>query len=182
MRLQGSHVFHVPREAIWACLFDPARLARALPECERFEAIGPQTYALDLRISLPVLRGLYHGTIWVDDSVAPDHFLLRAEAAGPAGRVRGTGRFQFVTLQAHGNASDIITTSSPTSDEWCTLTYDGDVHFSGMLKLLGAQVVSPAARVVIDRFFQRLETNVLAHQRSATAQPADGQTGAVHDT
>jgi len=155
MRLQGGHVFHVPREAIWDCLFDPARLARALPGCQRFEPTGPNTYAVELRISLAVLTGRYQGTITVDEAVAPQYFTLRAEGSGPGGRVRGGGRFDLELLPTPADAGAV--------EVGCSLRYDGQVEFSGLLKILGAQVVSPAARAVIDRFFGRLEAEIVAH-------------------
>ncbi|GAC1435744.1 MAG: hypothetical protein NVSMB65_09740 [Chloroflexota bacterium] len=164
MRLQGGHVFHVSREALWGCLFDPARLARVLPGCERFEQTGPTTYALELRIALPVLKGLYRGTIHMDDALVPERFVLRAEAEGPAGRVHGSGSFALAAVPARAGGA-----AGDTS--WSSLSYTGEVHFSGVLKLLGAQVVSPAARAVIDRFFGRLEAEVLAGPPPFSAAP-----------
>jgi carbon monoxide dehydrogenase subunit G len=168
MHLQGGHVFHVPREAIWACLFDPPRLARVIPGCERFAPVGPDTYALDLRISLPLLKGLYRGTIRVTDAVAPDHLTLHVDGVGPAGSVRGAGHFQLAALPPrseeapHDRPDECAGGPSGDPATWCSLTYDGDVQLSGMLRLFGAQAVSPAARAVIDRFFSRLEADVLA--------------------
>ena len=173
MRLQGDHIFHVSREALWALLFDPARLARALPGCERFEQTGPGTYALALRISLPVLKGLYQGVIVMDEAVAPARFRLRAEAQGPAGHVDGAGTFVLAPVAPPMTAG----ADGATPGQWTRLSYSGEVQFSGMLRLLGAQVVSPAARAVIDRFFGRLEAEVRAAQ--APPSPAAPSVGPV---
>jgi carbon monoxide dehydrogenase subunit G len=163
MRLHGGHVFHVPREAIWACVFDPARLGRVLPGCERFEQTGPATYALALRINLPLLKGLYQGTIEVVDSTVPARLALRVRGTGPVGSVRGDGTFVLDALPPtmEGQQRPAVAGTS--------LTYDGNVEFGGMLRLLGAQAISPAARAVIERFFQRLEAEILAHEGSRAA-------------
>ena len=98
MEVKGEHRFGAPRSSVWKLLHDPVALERAIPGCERFEEVGPNSYDVTVRVPIAAVRGIYQGNVTLSDApaaalrsrraaTAPSTRIgsSRAAAAGPAG-------------------------------------------------------------------------------------------------
>ncbi|HEY8351827.1 MAG TPA: molybdopterin cofactor-binding domain-containing protein, partial [Sphingomonadales bacterium] len=61
--IRGEHHVRAAREALWALLLDPERLARCLPGCRRLEIVGDHEYAGEMKIGIAGIRGVYAGRV-----------------------------------------------------------------------------------------------------------------------
>ena len=114
MDLRGEHRFEAPRSVVWAALIDPETLERALPGCERFERVGPNSYDVTLRVGMSAVRGAYSGNVTIDDVHPPDCYRLTASGGGRPGRLRGEAAIRLVD-----------------DGEGTCLSYDADVRAGG---------------------------------------------------
>ena len=81
----SSHAFAHPRERIWQLLLDPAVLSRLLPGVEKFEATGPDTYAVVVALGVGAVRGTYTGKVQLTDLRPPESYRLVGDAKGGPG-------------------------------------------------------------------------------------------------
>ena len=54
MKLEGEYEVPAPREKVWDAFQDPASLQKAIPGCEKLEAIGNDEYKATLKIGSAV--------------------------------------------------------------------------------------------------------------------------------
>src|SRR5256885_16898403 len=102
MKVNGSATVAAPVPRVWDALRDPAVLGRVIPGCERFEEVGPDTYAMTVRAGVASIKGTYAGTVTLSDPEPPHAFTLSARGQGAPGTVDATIR---VRLSANGGGA-----------------------------------------------------------------------------
>ena len=85
MRVEVTHLLAYPRERVWNALLDPAVLARVMPGVEKFEQVGPDQFAVAMKLGVPAVRGNYTGSVQIADKQAPASYRLRGEGKGGPG-------------------------------------------------------------------------------------------------
>lgn len=143
MEVQGEHWFNAPRETVYRMLLDPAMVERAMPGCEHFEAAGPDTYDVSMRVGIAALRGAYRGTVRVTEQSTPSSYRLEMTGVGLSGGV--TGRADVV-LSEHGPRT--------------LVRYRGDLTAQGALASLGLQMLSGSAKILIGQFMKAMEKEI----------------------
>ena len=143
MDLRGEHRFDASRSVVWAALIDPETLERALPGCERFERVGPDSYDVTLRVGMSAVRGTYSGNVTIDDMHPPDSYRLTASGGGRPGRLRGEAAIRLVD-----------------DGEGTGLSYDAEVRAEGPIARLGSRILGAAAKTMARRFFSTLEEHM----------------------
>lgn len=144
MKVSGSYTLAVPQDKAYASLQDPALLAQAMPGCESLEKIGPDEYAMKMKMALAAVSGLFDGKIRIQDPNPPASFTLIVEGQGKIGHMKGTGA---ITLEPEGDAATKV-------------SYDGDVQVGGTIAAVGSRLVDTTSKMMIKRFFDKFATLV----------------------
>ncbi len=139
MELKGDHTFDAPREDIWTFLLDPETLRQCLPGCERLEEIGPDEYEATMKIGVAAIRGTYQGRVKISDKQEPSSYRMSVEGKGGAGQVSGEGTLNLID---EGDKTRV--------------EYSGTANVRGTLARVGGRVMRPAAKMVVNQFFNCL--------------------------
>lgn len=133
MKLDGEHIFHGPREAVWALIRDPEALAKALPGTERLTKLSENEYEGTMNVRIGPVAGVFSGKVLVSNEVPPESCTLTAEGKGAQGFAKGVGRVQLIS-----------------QDDGTTLMkYDGDVQIGGKLASVGQRSLDTVSRSMI---------------------------------
>ena len=143
MEVSGEQHFNAPRQVVWEMLLDPRALRAAMPGCEKFEEVGPQSYDVTIRVGISAIKGAYSGNVKVSDARAPDSYRLIVSGSGKPGSVQGDAT---MTLTADG-AGTLVR---------CV----GEVKAQGAIARLGSRLLAGTARLMIGQFFKAMERQV----------------------
>lgn len=157
MHVEGTYTLAAPPGAVWEALLDPAVLTRCIPGCRELEPTGEHQYRATLQIGVAGIKGTYSGTVALDDIQPPSHYRLNVEGKGGPGAVKASG-----TLDLEG------------APEGTLIRYAGDAELSGTIAVVGQRLVGPAARMLINQFFQSLASVLAERQGSAGGAGAGG--------
>ena len=141
MELTGEHLFNAPRQKVWDILLDPAVLKACLPGCERLDVIGPDEYSATMKIGVGPVKGTFTGKVKITDKNEPESYSMSVEGSGPQGQVSGVGGLELVD-----------------QGESTLIKYKGDANVRGTLARVGARMIQPAAKTIVNQFFSKLET------------------------
>jgi carbon monoxide dehydrogenase subunit G len=136
VKVAGSYGLAMPRERAYALLQDPAILAKCIPGCESLEKIGPDEYAMKMKMVLAAVSGSFDGKVKISDAVPPEQFRMSVEGTGKIGWMKGGG---LLTLTENTQA-----------------TYQGDVQVGGTIAAVGQRLIDTTAKMLIKRFFDKL--------------------------
>jgi len=178
MRIEGSVIVAAPRQAVWDALQDPAVLARTLPGCDAFEAVGPDAYRATITAGIASIKGTYLGDVALSDRVAPEQYRLHASGSGAPGTVSADA---LVTLEEVDGGTKV--------------GYSADAVVGGMIGGVGQRMIAGVAKRMAGQFFAAVERDILGvagpassgpERSPATVPPATGPTatgrGAAHVT
>jgi uncharacterized protein len=145
MKLEGTHELRAARERVYAALLDPNVLARCIPGCEKLEATGEHAYAATLRAGVGAIKGVFTGSVRLEDMRPPEHYRIVVEGKGQPGFLKGTG-----DLDLSENAGVTI------------IKYAGDVQVGGTIAGVGQRMIQGAAKMMAAQFFTALEAEAQA--------------------
>jgi carbon monoxide dehydrogenase subunit G len=126
-------------------LLDPALLELAMPGCERFHPRGDDTYDVTLRLGITGLKGVYRGTVHVQDQVPPDSYSLVMHGEGGGGSATATAH-----LSLSGDSPSTV------------LRYRGELSAFGGLAVLGIPMLKGAASILIGQFMKGMDRQIRA--------------------
>jgi carbon monoxide dehydrogenase subunit G len=127
------------RERVYDLLHDPAVLARCMPGCESLERVGPDEYAMRMKMVLASVSGLFQGKVRTLEPNRPDSFRLIVEGAGKIGFMKGDGLLHLAETEGA-----------------TAVSYEGDVQVGGTIAAVGQRLIDTTAKMLIKRFFDRL--------------------------
>ncbi|MDT7603782.1 MAG: uncharacterized protein QOF61_1779 [Acidobacteriota bacterium] len=155
MKIEGTHELRAKRERVFELLLDPAVLQRCIPGCEALERTGENSYAATLRAGVGTIKGVFKGTVRIEDVRAPEHYRIVVEGKGQPGFVKGTG-----DLDLEARADDLT-----------LIKYAGDLQVGGTIASVGQRMIQGAARMTAAQFFTALE----AEARTEVGEPPPAQ-------
>lgn len=158
MRIAGTATVGAPPEQVWAGLNDPAVLVRAIPGCERLEALSPDRFAMTITAGVASIKGSYEGEVELAEPSPPSAFTLRASGAGAPGTV----------------SANVRITLAPT-DGGTTVSYDADAVVGGAVGGVGQRVLSAVAKRTANEFFTALEKELSGTPEVPQAAAAPGE-------
>src|SRR5207302_5065779 len=82
MKLEGSYDVAAPRAKVWEAFLDPKQLRKAIPGCEKLEALGPDEFKATLKIGVAAVKGTFEGKVRLADKKPPESYRLVAEGSG----------------------------------------------------------------------------------------------------
>jgi uncharacterized protein len=150
MRIEGTYRVHADRERVYEYLTDPLVLQRCIPGCERLEKTGENAYSTTIRTGVGTIKGVFTGTVELEDRCPPDHYRIVVEGRGTPGFVKGTG-----DLELEAQAETTI------------IKYTGDLQVGGTIASVGQRMIQGTAKIMASQFFLALE----AEAKTAVADP-----------
>ena len=146
MEQLGEYLIRAPRERVWEALNDPAVLRQCIDGCQRFDLIGDDRYATEVKAKVGPVSATFKGTVSLVDAVPPESYGLElAVNSGAAGFGKGT-------------ASVTLTETA----EGTLLAYTAAGNVGGKLAQIGQRLIDVAARKTADGFFETFAGIVVA--------------------
>ena len=140
MKLEGSNRLAAKRQRVYQSLIDPEVLKRCIPGCEKLEKTGDNTYAAVLRTGVGSIRGLFNGSVRLEDLRAPDHFRMVVDGKGAPGFLKGSGDL------------DLLDDGDGTK-----VNYNGDIQVGGTIASVGQRMIQGTVKMMASQFFTALE-------------------------
>lgn len=138
MKLAGTATLPGTPEQVWEFLNDPARLAKALPGCERLEPDGPDRYKAVIKFALAAISGSYSGSLEISEKKPPHSLRLKMEGKGLPGWVKGDGELALVARKKNQTQ----------------VSYSGNAQVGGMIASVGQRMIESAAKKIVQQFFE----------------------------
>jgi carbon monoxide dehydrogenase subunit G len=146
LRITGSYFLPFNCEKTYTALQDPAVAIRCLPDFETLERVGPDEYAVTMRLTFATLPGAFTGSIKIVEPDPPNSFKILVAGDVMLDFFKGEGIMRLKPAR-----------------EGTELTYDGDVQVGGILARLGQRVIDNTAKLMIRRFFDKFVQEVKGH-------------------
>jgi hypothetical protein len=124
---------------VWEAFLDPERLRRAIPGCERLEAVGPDEYRAVMKVGVAAVKGTFEGKVRLTDKKPPESYRMAVEGSGGPGFVRGE---TTVTLSEIPGGTRVA--------------YSADVQVGGLIAGVGQRMLGGVSRMMAEQFFTRM--------------------------
>jgi carbon monoxide dehydrogenase subunit G len=153
MKLEGTNHLNASRDRVFDCLTNPQVLERCIPGCERLEAAGENVYAATIRTGVGTIKGLFTGTVKLQDVRKPEHYRIVVEGKGSPGFLKGSGDLDL-----------------SEQEDGTLITYAGEIQVGGTIAGVGQRMIQGTAKMMTTQFFLALEAEAktLAHEAPPT--------------
>ncbi len=139
MKIEGTYDVPVPRKKVWDAFLNPAQLKKAIPGCEKLEALGADEFKATLKIGVAAVKGTFEGKVKLSDKKAPDSYRIVAEGSGGPGFVK---------------ADTLITLAE--IDGGTRVSYSADVQVGGLIAGVGQRMLGGVSKMMADQFFSKM--------------------------
>jgi carbon monoxide dehydrogenase subunit G len=139
MKIEGKQVIEAPRNRVYESLVNPEVLQRTIPGCERLEKTGDNEFAATIRAGVGSIKGVFNGTVRLEDLRAPEHFRMVVEGKGAPGFLKGSGDLDL-TEEGVGTS----------------ISYTGDVQIGGTIASVGQRMIQGTVKMMATQFFTAL--------------------------
>ena len=136
----GAVIVHTTRAKCRGALFDPERLARAIPCAVSIDQLSPGHFGARLSFGVGPLECSYDVVVVVTPSKLPFEFILSGSSVGAFGDGRATGQVRL-----------LMRSPSQTKIEW---HYTGNV--GGLVTVAGTSLLNIASQTFCVGFFNRI--------------------------
>lgn len=147
MKIEGAHEIRANGERVFRALTDPEVLKRCIPGCQSLERTSEHTYSVTLKTGVGSIKGLFTGTVKLEDIQDPSHFRMVVEGRGQPGFLKGTGNLDL-----------------EERDTSTVIKYMGDANIGGTIAGVGQRMIQGAARMMASQFFTAIEAEVKAQE------------------
>jgi uncharacterized protein len=145
MKIEGSHAIKAPRDLLYQLMIDPEILRRCVPGCQSLEAAGDGYFKMTLKAGVGSIKGVFTGSIKLEEMREPEHYKMIVDAKGPAGFLKGEG---LIDLTEQG--------------EETLVNYAGETGVGGTLAVVGQRMVQSTAKMMAGQFFAAVEAEAVA--------------------
>ena len=139
MKLEGTYEVPAPRKKVWDAFLDPKLLKKAIPGCEKLEALGPDEYKAVMKIGIGGVKGTFEGKVKITEKNPPDSYKMAVEGAGGPGFIRGE---TIITLTDDGSGTRV--------------SYTADVQVGGLIASVGQRMLGGVSKMMADKFFGKM--------------------------
>lgn len=139
MKVEGTYTLPVTQDKAYELLQDPEVLARAMPGCDRLEQIGPDEYAIRMKMAVASFSGLFDSKVRLAELDPPNSYRMIVNGQGKIGFVIGEGK---ILLSQNGTGT--------------LVTYDGDVQIGGTIAAIGQRLIDTTSKMMIKKFFEQV--------------------------
>ena len=145
MKIEGSHAIKAPRDLLYQLMIDPEILLRCVPGCQSLEAAGDGYYKVTLKAGVGSIKGVFKGSIKLEEMREPEHYKMIVDAKGSAGFLKGEG---LIGLTDRG--------------EETLVNYTGETSVGGTIAGVGQRMVQSTAKMMAGLFFTAVEAEAVA--------------------
>jgi len=145
MKIEGSYTIKAPRELLYQLMIDPEILQRCVPGCQSLEAADDGSFKVILKAGVGSIKGVFTGSIKLDEMRAPEHYKMVVDAKGSPGFLKGEGLIVLVE-----------------QNEETLVNYSGGVNVGGTIAGVGQRMVQSTAKMMTGQFFAAIEAESLA--------------------
>jgi uncharacterized protein len=149
MKIEGSHTIKAPRESLYQLMVDPEILRRCVPGCQSLEAVGDGSYKMTLKAGVGSIKGVFTGSIKLEEMREPEHYKMIVDAKSSAGFLKGEG---LIKLAEQG--------------EETLVKYTGETSVGGTIAGVGQRMVQSTAKMMAGQFFAAIEAEAVAVLKS----------------
>ena len=139
MKLEGAYDIPAPRTKVWDAFFDPKQLKKAIPGCEKLEAVGPDEYKATMKVGVGGVKGTFEGKVRLSDKKPPESYKMAVEGSGGPGFIRGE---TVITLTQAGAGTRV--------------SYTADLQVGGLIASVGQRLLGGVSKMMADKFFTRM--------------------------
>ena len=139
MKIEGSSEIPVARQQVWEAFLDPNVLVKAIPGCEKLEAVGEGEYKATLKVGVGPIKGTFEGKVRLFDLEPPNKYRMAVEGTGGPGFVRGDAGMAL---------SD--------ADNGTRVAYSADIQVGGLIASVGQRMLGGVSKMMLDQFFSRM--------------------------
>jgi carbon monoxide dehydrogenase subunit G len=139
MKLEGAYDVPAPRKKVYEAFLDPRLLKKAIPGCEKLEAIGPDEYKATMKVGVGGVKGTFEGKVRLSDRTPPDSYKMAVEGAGGPGFIRGEA---VITLTDAGQGTRVA--------------YTADLQVGGLIASVGQRMLGGVSKMMADKFFNTM--------------------------
>jgi uncharacterized protein len=119
---------------------DPEQLRKAIPGCEKLEAIGADEYKATMKVGVAAVKGTFEGKVKLFDKKPTESYRMSVEGSGGPGFVRG----------------ETAITLSDTAGGGTRVAYNADVQVGGLIAGVGQRMLGGVSKMMADQFFNRM--------------------------
>jgi uncharacterized protein len=141
MRISGAATMHAPAGQVWGALTDPAVFVAAIPGCQQFTPVGPDSYRFTIAAAVASLHAHYTGEVSLSHQQEPTSFVLTASGAGVPGTVTTSAQIRLAGI----------------ADGTTELSYDADVTIGGLIAGISQHLLSTVAKRLAGTFFSAVD-------------------------
>ncbi len=136
--MTGAVTLPAERAKVWAALFDPEVLAKAIPGCEEMEKKSDTEFSARVKIAVGPIKARFSGAVTLADIDAPNSCTISGEGQGGiAGFAKGGAKLRLEDAPEGGTL----------------LSYDVEANVGGKLAQLGGRLIDSVAKKFADQFF-----------------------------
>ena len=140
MKLEGTYEVPAPRKKVWDAFQDPKVLKKAIPGCEKLEAIGPDEYKATMKVGVGGVKGTFEGKVKLSEKQAPDSYRMAVEGSGGPGFIRG----------------ETVITLTDQDGGGTRVSYTADVQVGGLIASVGQRMLGGVSKMMADKFFNKM--------------------------
>ena len=141
MKITGQYTLTtVTQDRAYQALQDPQMLTKCIPGCESLDKLAEAEYAMKMKMALAAISGQFTGKVKLVDPDPPTSFKMIVEGNGKIGFLKGEGLLNL----------------KPAQDNTVEVTYEGDVQVGGTLASVGQRLIDTTSKMMIKRFFDKL--------------------------
>ena len=147
MQITGEYRLELPREKIWARLFDPEVLKACIPGCKELTRTGENMFDAKVQLKIGPVSATFAATVEIVDIDAPASCRIVGKGnGGIAGFAKGACA---VTLEEDNGDVTL-------------LNYKAEAEIGGKLASLGGRLVQATSRKLADQFFDAFSKTEVA--------------------
>jgi uncharacterized protein len=139
MKLEGAYDVPAPRQKVYEAFQDPKQLKKAIPGCEKLEAIGPDEYKATMKVGVGGVKGTFEGKVRLSDKKPPEAYTMAVEGSGGPGFIRGQA---VITLAEAGEGTRV--------------SYAADLQVGGLIASVGQRMLGGVSKMMADKFFNKM--------------------------
>ena len=147
MKIEGKNEIDAPRTRVFEALVNPDVLKRIIPGCERLEKTGENSFAATMRTGVGSIKGVFNGSVTLEDLRFPEHFRMMVEGKGGPGFLKGSGDLDL-----------------QESDNKTTISYTGDIQVGGTIASVGQRMIQGTVKMMAAQFFTALGAEAKTEQ------------------
>jgi carbon monoxide dehydrogenase subunit G len=139
MKIEGAYDVPVPRKKVWDAFLNPAQLKKAIPGCEKLEALGPDEFKMTMKVGVAAVKGTFEGKVKLSDKQPPQSYRLAAEGSGGPGFVK---------------ADTLITLTE--IDGGTRVSYSAEIQVGGLIAGVGQRMLGGVSKMMAEQFFSKM--------------------------